>query len=99
MNRFDRFADAVERTVAHAWFFGACVCVVLIWAPSYFIFGNLDTWQLLINTFTTIVTFLLVALLQNTQERFERAQNTRWDALFKHLGLEDPVEDDGQKPD
>ena len=45
----------------------------MIWAPSYFLFHSVDTWQLIINTLTTIVTFLLVALLQNTQMRSDEA--------------------------
>ncbi|WP_425567632.1 low affinity iron permease family protein [Nonomuraea dietziae] len=40
-----------------------CVLLVLVWAPSFFLIGDLDHWQLIINTLTTIVTFLLVALL------------------------------------
>ena len=69
---FDRFAAWAAKRVASAGFFAACVAIVVIWAPSYFVFSNVDTWQLVINTTTTIITFLLVALLQNTQDRFER---------------------------
>lgn len=98
MTWFDKFADRVEKLVANAWFFGACVVLVVVWFPTLF-FLKVDTSQLIINTATTIITFLLVALLQNTQERFERAQNKRWEALFKHLDLADPVNDEGQKPD
>ena len=69
---FDRFASLVARWTAKPWFFAVCVGIVVVWAPSFFVFGNVDTWQLVINTTTTIITFLLVALFQNTQERFER---------------------------
>lgn len=96
---FDKFADKAEKFVGHAWFFGACVVVILIWMPSYFVVGGLDTWQLIINTFTTIVTFLLVALLQNTQERFERSVNARLMAILAALDAEDPVHDEGQHPE
>jgi low affinity Fe/Cu permease len=58
---------------------------VLIWVPSYVFIRNLDTWQLIINTATTIVTFLLVALLQNSQRRSERAMHTKLDALADGL--------------
>src|SRR6476659_5788806 len=61
---FDRFAATASRFFSQAWFFSLCVILVLVWAPSYFLIGNLDTWQLIINTATTIVTFLMVALLQ-----------------------------------
>jgi uncharacterized membrane protein len=70
---FDRFASATSRLAASAWFFALCVLLVVIWAPSYFLFRSVDTWQLIINTLTTIVTFLLVALLQNTQMRSDEA--------------------------
>ena len=42
---------------------------MLIWAPSYFVIGSVDTWQLIINTATTIITFLMVASLQNSETR------------------------------
>lgn len=82
---FDRIATAVACTVASAWFFGACVLIVLIWAPSYFFFPNVDTWQLVINTLTTIVTFLLVALLQNTQHRADQALQKKLNAIVDAL--------------
>jgi len=63
--------------------------------PSYFVFGDIDTWQLVINTATTIVTFLLVALLQNSQRRNELAMNAKLDALAD--GLADLME--GVAPD
>lgn len=59
---FDRFATGASNFASKAWFFAACLTLVLIWAPSVFLFPSIDTWQLVINTATTIVTFLLVAL-------------------------------------
>jgi len=73
LSPFDRFATATSRLVAGAGFFALCVLLVVIWAPSYLLFRSIDTWQLVINTLTTIVTFLLVALLQNTQTRSDQA--------------------------
>jgi len=69
---FKRFAEAVAKQVSTAWFFSACVLLVVLWLPSYFLIGNVDTWQLIINTVTTIITFLMVALLQNSQEQAEQ---------------------------
>jgi low affinity Fe/Cu permease len=92
---FDRFAERASDVTSHAVFFLACVALVVIWAPSYFAFGNIDTWQLVINTATTIVTFLLVALLQNAQRRNEVAINAKLDALVD--GLADLME--GIAPD
>ena len=72
---FDRFAARASDFVSEAVFFLACVLLVVVWLPSYFVFRDVDTWQLVINTATTIVTFLLVALLQNSQRRNELAMN------------------------
>ncbi|GIH95365.1 low affinity iron permease family protein [Planobispora siamensis] len=78
---FDRFAGGAARFVSRATFFAMCVVLVLVWAPSYFLFGDVDTWQLVINTATTIVTFLLVALLQNSQRRADQAVQRKLNAL------------------
>lgn len=82
---FDRFATAVSGFVGRAWFFAACLSLVLIWAPSYFVFSSVDTWQLIINTVTTIVTYLLVALLQNTQSRDTKAVHRKLNAIADAL--------------
>lgn len=78
---FDRFATKAEAFVSKAWFFALCVLLVLLWAPSILLFQNLDTWQLVINTATTIITFLLVALLQNTQRRANDAVQHKLNAV------------------
>lgn len=82
---FDRMADAVSHFTARAVFFALCVAVVVIWVPSYLVVRDLDIWQLLINTLTTIVTFLLVALLQNTQSRADAAVQRKLNAIAAHL--------------
>jgi len=84
LSLFDRFATAVGERVSEAWFFIACVLLVLIWAPT-FTFLKVDTWQLIINTATTIVTFLLVALLQNTQKRSDDATQQKLNAIADGL--------------
>ena len=93
---FDRFAERSAGYVSKAPFFAFCVALVVVWAPSYFLVDDFDTYQLLINTPTTIITFLLVALLQNTQRRAERATNKKLDALadgmadlMRHFAQED----------
>ena len=82
---FDRFAESASEFASHAVFFIGCALVVLLWLPSYFLIGNLNTWQLIINTLTTIVTFLLVALLQNSQRRSEQAVQLKLDAIADGL--------------
>ncbi|SCF17060.1 Low affinity iron permease [Micromonospora viridifaciens] len=81
---FDRFATAVAGYASHAWFFAACLILVLVWAPTV-IWFSIDTWQLIINTATTIVTFLLVALLQNTQTRADAAVQHKLNAIADAL--------------
>ena len=97
LSLFDRFAEAASEFAAHAVFFIGCALLVIVWLPSYFIFRNLNTWQLIINTITTIVTFLLVALLQNSQRRSEQAIHVKLDALAE--GLADLMPDDEQSHD
>jgi low affinity Fe/Cu permease len=82
---FDRFADWVARFTSRAWFFTLCVLLVVLWAPSFLIIRSVDTWQLIINTLTTIITFLLVALLQNTQTRSNDAMQQKLNAIAKAL--------------
>jgi hypothetical protein len=82
---FDRFADHANTVVSRAPFFAFCVLLVVVWLPSYALFGSIDTWQLIINTITTIVTFLLVALLQNSQTRSDRAIQQKLNAIADGL--------------
>jgi low affinity Fe/Cu permease len=98
---FDRFAEAASEFASHAAFFLACVLLVVVWVPSYFVVGNLNTWQLVINTATTIVTFLLVALLQNSQHRSDLAVHEKLDAiadgladLMTHIGDDNELKRD-----
>lgn len=94
---FDRFAARANVFVSRAIFFSLCALLVVVWLPSYFIFGSVDTWQLIINTVTTIVTFLLVALLQNSQTRNDTATQDKLNAiaagladLVSYIGKDDP---------
>jgi hypothetical protein len=93
---FDRFASATAAYASHAWFFAGCLLLVLVWAPTI-LFFPLDTWQLIINTATTIITFLLVALLQNTQTRADAAVQHKLNAIadalsdvMGHFAQDDP---------
>ena len=82
---FDLFATWASKIASRAAFFTFCVLLVLIWAPSIFLFSTIDTWQLVINTATTIITFLLVALLQNTQSRANNAVQHKLNAIADGL--------------
>lgn len=74
------FAQRCAELVSKGPFFTFCVALVVVWAPTI-LFTDFDTWQLLINTPTTIITFLLVALLQSTQRRDELAIHKKLDAI------------------
>ena len=82
---FDVFAGWAARIASRAAFFTFCVLLVIIWAPTIFIFRDVDTWQLIINTVTTIITFLMVALLQNTQTRSDQALQHKLNAIADGL--------------
>lgn len=82
---FDRFATNAACFVGRAPFFAACVLLVLLWVPSYLFIRDLDLYQLVINTATTIVTFLLVALLQNTEMRADLATQHKLNAIASAL--------------
>ena len=66
---FTRISNEVARAAGHPAAFILCGLIVLAWAAAGPVFGYSDTWQLVINTGTTIITFLVVFLIQNTQNR------------------------------
>jgi low affinity Fe/Cu permease len=80
---FASAAGAVARAAGRPAAFIACVTVVVVWAISGPVFGFSDTWQLIINTGTTIVTFLMVFLIQNTQNRDGAAIQAKLDELIR----------------
>lgn len=80
---FVRFANEASRAVGSAAAFGVAMVVVLVWSLSGPLFGYSDTWQLVINTGTTIVTFLMVFLIQNTQNRDSAATQLKLDELIR----------------
>ena len=95
VSAFDRFAEKASRLAAHAWFFAGCVLLVVLWLPSFVLFQSVDTWQLIINTMTTIVTFLLVALFQNSVTRQDQAVNDKLNAIADALAdMMDAIEPD-----
>ena len=81
-DRFRAAADAVTRVVGTPWAMLLAVVVVLVWALTGPIFGFSDTWQLVINTGTTIVTFLMVFAIQTSQNRDATALHLKIDELI-----------------
>lgn len=86
---FTRFTSKVSITLGHPWVFMLALAVLLLWAISGPLLGFSDTWQLIINTSTTIVTFLMVFIIQNTQNRDNLALNIKQDAIMKKLKITD----------
>jgi low affinity Fe/Cu permease len=80
---FTRFTSSVSMVLGHAWVFVIALVLLLAWAMSGPVFGFSDTWQLIINTSTTIITFLMVFIIQNTQNRDNMAMNLKLDALME----------------
>ena len=80
---FLRFANDTARLAGRPWSFFLCVAVVVVWALTGPLFGFSATWQLIINTGTTIVTFLMVFLIQNTQNRDTEAMHIKLDELIR----------------
>ena len=78
---FNRLANATARLTGKPLTFALCFMVILVWAVTGPIFGFSQTWQLVINTGTTIVTFLMVFLIQNTQNRDAAAMQAKLDEL------------------
>ena len=82
-NRFTRFAKRTARATGRPLAFSLAVGVILAWVVTGPLFGFSDTWQLVINTGTTIVTFLMVFLIQNTQYRDAEAIQVKLDELIR----------------
>lgn len=80
---FDKFAHRISRLVGSPWAFMIAITVLIVWAISGPFLGFSDTWQLVINTSTTIVTFIMVFLIQNTQNRETQAINLKLNELIR----------------
>jgi low affinity Fe/Cu permease len=92
--RFDRFAELSAAFVGRAAFFTAAVVIVVLWIPLIVVFESIDTWQLVLNTATSVIAFLLIALLQNTERRGDRALHRKIDALAAALAESMAAQDD-----
>jgi low affinity Fe/Cu permease len=82
---FRKFAHKVAALAGSFYAFAAALFLILAWAVTGPVFGFSDTWQLVINTGTTIITFLMVFLIQNTQYRDNRAIQTKLDEIIVHM--------------
>lgn len=101
---FRVFARVASNLLGTAWVFVGAIAIIIIWGATGHFYNYSDTWQLLINTGTTIVTFLMVFLIQNTQNRDSKAVHLKLDELIRaidsarnHLVNVDRLSDDDLK--
>jgi low affinity Fe/Cu permease len=98
---FTRLASKTSKVLGHAWVFAAAVAVLIVWALTGPLLGFSNTWQLIINTGTTIVTFLMVFIIQNTQNRDSAALHVKLDAVMRELQVSNAklygAEEEGEK--
>ena len=80
---FRKFAHKTSEMVGSSWAFITAVLIIVVWAATGPLFHYSDTWQLVINTGTTIITFLMVFLIQNTQNRDAKGIHLKLDELIK----------------
>lgn len=80
---FRRFAHRVSISVGAPWAFALALAIVAVWALTGPVFGYSDTWQLVINTGTTVITFLMVFVIQNTQNRESQVIQLKLDELIR----------------
>ncbi len=80
---FRRFAERTAHAAGTPWSFVLAVLTIIIWGASGSYFHYSDTWQLVINTSTTIITFMMVFLIQNTQNRETRIVSLKLDELLR----------------
>lgn len=82
-NWYSNFAKTASRFCGRPKVFSIAVGIIIVWAVTGPLFGYSDTWQLVINTGTTIITFLMVFLIQNTQNRDTEAMQVKLDELIR----------------
>jgi len=84
-NGFQVFATTASRVVGTKWAFAAAIALIVGWAVAGPYFHYSDTWQLVVNTATTVVTFLIVFLIQNTQNRDAKAIHLKLDETIRSI--------------
>lgn len=86
---FTRFTSSVSTILGRPWIFATAIAVLIAWGLSGPLLGFSDTWQLIINTSTTIITFLMVFIIQNTQNRDNLAMNIKLDAIMEKMHIDE----------
>lgn len=84
-NPFEKFVEAVYERVSRAPFFMVCLAIVVVWAVSYPFWSSTKSWELAIHTFTSVLSLLLLALLENAGRRSEEAAQEKLNVLAEGL--------------
>lgn len=85
---FTKFATKTSEMLGRPWIFAAALAIIILWGVSGPLLKFSETWQLVINTSTTIITFLMVFIIQNTQNRNDLAVNIKLDKLLEERGYD-----------
>jgi low affinity Fe/Cu permease len=84
-SRFDRFVEAVYLRVSEAPFFGVCIALVVVWLVSAPLWSGLQAWQYVIHSVASVMTLLLIALLENSGRRAEEAAQEKLNVIVEAL--------------
>jgi low affinity Fe/Cu permease len=95
-NPFERFVEAAQQLVSRAPFFFFCVLIILVWAVSLPLFADLKTWMAVIHTVSSVLSLLLLVLLENAGRRAEEAAQEKLNVLAEALSdlMESRAQDD-----
>lgn len=86
---FTRFTTQASSLLGRAWVFVVAIILLVLWATTGPLLRFSDTWQLIVNTSTTIITFLMVFIIQNTQNRDNLAMQIKLDAIMEKLKIDE----------
>ena len=95
-NPFERFVEAIQQVVSRAPFFFVCVLIIVVWAVSVPLFADLKTWMAVIHTVSSVLSLLLLVLLENAGRRAEEAAQEKLNVLAEALSdlMESRAQDD-----
>ena len=84
-SRFSRFASWISHATGRPWAFVFALLIIIVWVATGPVFEFSDTWQLVINTSTTVITFMMVFIIQNTQNRDSAAAQVKLDEIIRSI--------------
>ncbi len=85
LSRFERFVEAANHRVSRAPFFGVCVAIVVVWAVSFPLWSSAKSWQVAIHTVGTVISLLLLVLLENAGRRADEAAQEKLNVIAEAL--------------